>query len=141
MAINTAVILGRLTAKPELRNTLNGKSVVSFTVAVNKPYNKDNEHPESNFIECVAWSHTAEFIAKYFDKGDAIAVSGRLDTYNYTDKNDVKRKTTQIIVENAEFASGKSGRKDKQNDTGIENNEDDDTDVIGNSEDDEDVPF
>ena len=79
MALNNVVIVGRLTKDVELKQA--GESTVAnFTLAVDKPYNKEKEHPEANWIDCVAWNKTAEFISKYFTKGKKIGVTGSLQT-------------------------------------------------------------
>lgn len=107
MISNHVVLIGRLTRDVEMRTTQTGKSVASFTVAVNKPYNKEHEHPEADFFRCTVWEKTAEFIAKYFKKGDKIAVSGRLTNQEYEDKEGKKQKSTEIVVEEAEFVEKK----------------------------------
>ena len=78
MALNTVVIVGRLAKDIELKQTPTGKTVTNFTVAVDKPYNKDNDHPEANWIDCIAWEKTAEFLAKYFKKGSKVGIAGSL---------------------------------------------------------------
>lgn len=105
------MIMGRLTADPELKQTQSGISSCRFTVAVNRKFtNKDTGEREADFINCQAWRQTAEFISKYFAKGQMIAVEGTLRTGSYTDKNysDVTHYTTDVLVENAEFCGSKS---------------------------------
>ena len=84
--INNVTIMGRLTAAPELKSTQSGKLVTSFAVAVERAYKGANEERQTDFIDCVAWSGTAEFISKYFHKGSLIAIVGRLQTRTYEDK-------------------------------------------------------
>lgn len=108
MALNKFICIGRLTADVEIRKTQTGKSVASFTLAVDKPYNKNNEHPEANFIDCVAWEKSAEFISKYFTKGSRIAIAGSLQTRNYEDKEGKKRKVTEVLVESVDFVDKKA---------------------------------
>lgn len=108
MALNTVVLMGRITADPELRSTQNGISVTSFTLAVDKPYNKENQHPEANFIDCTAWRNTAEFVTKYFSKGSRMIVEGSLQTRGYEDKEGKKRKATEVVVDNVNFVDKKS---------------------------------
>lgn len=108
MVGNKIILIGRLTADIELKQTNNGTSVVSFSLAVQKPYNKENDHPEADFIDCVAWKTTAEFISKYFSKGSKLAVCGRLQTRTYEDKEGKKRKVTEVVVDEVDFVEKKS---------------------------------
>lgn len=102
--LNNAVIMGRLTNTPELRATPNGNKVVSFSVAVTRNYKED----QTDFIDCVAWKGTAEFISKYFRKGSMIAVVGSIQTRNYEDSNGNKRKAVEILVDEANFCGSKA---------------------------------
>lgn len=102
MISNHAVLIGRLTRDVEVRKTQSDKSVASFTIAVNKPYNKEHEHPEADFFGCVAWEAKADFISKYFKKGDKIALAGRLQTREY-EKEGVTHRTVELVVEDTEF--------------------------------------
>lgn len=108
--MNKVILTGRLTADPELRQTQGGISSCRFTVAVNRRYKKDKGGYDADFINCQAWRQTAEFISKYFAKGQMIAVEGTLRTGNYQDKKypDVTHYTTDVLVENAEFCGSKS---------------------------------
>ena len=99
MSINTAVIMGRLTADPELKTTSSGLSVLSFSVAVERNYQKEGEEKAVDFINVVAWRKTAEFVSKYFHKGSMIAVTGSLQTRSYEDKNGNKRKAFEEAKE------------------------------------------
>lgn len=108
MVGNKIILIGRLTADIELKQTNNGTSVTSFALAVQKPYNKENDHPEADFIDCVAWKTTAEFISKYFEKGSKLAVCGRLQTRTYEDKEGKKRKVTEVVVDEVDFVEKKS---------------------------------
>ena len=106
--MNSVCVMGRLVRDPELRYTQNQTPVASFTVAVDDDYSgKDGADRQADFIDCVAWRGSAEFISKYFFKGKMIGLVGRLKTRTYTDKNDVKRKTTEIVVDHAYFADSK----------------------------------
>lgn len=109
--MNCAQIIGRLTATPELKKTQSGNSVVSFTVAVNKP-KKDGEEQQANFIDCVAWKATAELIAKYFEKGSQIGIDGRLETRYYETKDGKKIKVTEINVGSVTFCEPKKNATD-----------------------------
>lgn len=102
--LNHITIMGRLTANPELRRTGTGTAVASFTVAVDRDFSKENK---TDFFNCVAWDKKGEFIANYFSKGRMIVVSGRLENREWMDKNNNKRTTAEIIVENAYFGDSK----------------------------------
>lgn len=101
--MNVAALTGRLTADPELKHTPNGIAVTSFCVAVNRR-TKDRQ---ADFIDVVAWRGTAEFVCKYFRKGQMIAVKGSIQTRNYTDRDGNKRSATEVLAENAEFCESK----------------------------------
>lgn len=108
--MNRVVIMGRLTADPELRTTQNGVSSCRFTVAVNRKFtDKSTGERQADFISCTAWRQTAEFICRYFKKGDMIAFDGTLRTGSYSDKSypEVTHYTTDVYVESAEFCGGK----------------------------------
>lgn len=113
--LNCAVIMGRLTADPELKTTNSGISVVSFCVAVDRKYQKDNEDRQADFINVTAWRQTAEFICKYFKKGQMIAVQGSIQTRSYEDKNGNKRTAVEIVADNVSFCGGKSESQNAQN--------------------------
>lgn len=110
--INSVVIMGRLTFEPELRTTPSGLSVLNFQIACDRNYQAQGEERKADFIDCQAWRQKAEFIAKYFHKGDMIALEGSIQTDNFTDKNGNNRKTVTISVSNASFCGSK---KDKPN--------------------------
>lgn len=105
--LNVVVIMGRLTAQPELRTTNSGISVTSFSVAVNRSYSKDGNN-QTDFINCVAWRNNAEFITKYFGKGQMIAIKGSLQQSNYTDKDGNKRTAYDVVVDSADFCGSKA---------------------------------
>ena len=108
--MNNVILMGRLTADPELRQTQSGISSCRFTIAVNRKFkNKDTDQYEADFISCVAWRQTAEFVSRYFSKGSMICVSGSLRTGSYTDKNhsDVTHYTTDVFVDCVEFTGEK----------------------------------
>lgn len=108
--MNKVILIGRLTADPELRQTQSGISSCRFTVAVNRKYaDKDTGERQADFITCVAWRQTAEFISKYFSKGKMIALEGSLRTGSYQDRNhsDVTHYTTDLYVDNVEFCGDK----------------------------------
>ena len=100
--MNKVVLLGRLAADPELRQTPNGISVTSFTIAVDRQYSKGSDR-QTDWIDIVAWRNTAEFVCKYFQKGSPIIVEGSIQTRTYDDKNGQKRKAVEIQADNIEF--------------------------------------
>lgn len=103
--VNNINLMGRITRDPELRSTNAGTSVVDFVLAVDRDYTtKDGSERQTDFIECVAWKSTAEFIAKHFPKGSLISVVGRLQVRNWTDKDGNKRRKYEVEVEKAYFA-------------------------------------
>ena len=104
--LNVIALQGRLAADPELRATQNGTPVCSFTLAVQRNIKSGDEYP-TDWIDCVAWKGTAEFICKYFQKGQLIAVNGTLQTRSY-EKDGVKRKTTQVVVQSAYFCESRN---------------------------------
>lgn len=105
--LNVAVLMGRLTADPELRQTPSGISVTSFTLACDRSYAKAGTERQTDFIDIVAWRSTAEFICKYFRKGQLMAVQGSMQTRTYTDREGNKRKAFEIVADNAHFAEPK----------------------------------
>lgn len=106
--INNVVLMGRLVATPELRNTPNGIAVLSFTIAVERSFARAGEQRQADFIDCVAWRNTAEFISRYFQKGSMIAITGSIQTRTYDDKNGNKRKAFEIVVDQASFCGSKA---------------------------------
>ena len=106
--LNCAVIMGRLTADPELRTTSSGISVTSFSVAVDRSYVRPGEERQTDFINVVAWRQTAEFVTRYFRKGSMIAVQGSIQTRNYEDKTGAKRTAVEIVADNVSFCGSKS---------------------------------
>ena len=106
--LNHITIMGRLTREPELRRTGSGIAVASFRVAVDRDYApKDGGERKADFIDCVAWRQTGEFISKYFSKGRMIVVDGRLEMRDWTDKDGNKRTSAEIVVANAYFGDSK----------------------------------
>ena len=105
--LNVAVIMGRLAADPELRHTPNGVAVTSFTLAVDRSYARAGTERQTDWIDVVAWRQTAEFVCKYFTKGQLMAVTGSIQTRNYEDRNGNKRKAVEIQATEVNFASSK----------------------------------
>ena len=106
--LNHIVIMGRLTRDPELRRTGSGIAVASFSVAVERDFGgRDGGEKETDFIDCVAWRQTGEFVSKYFTKGRMIVVSGRLQIRSWTDKDGNKRRTAEVVADNVYFGDSK----------------------------------
>ena len=106
--LNHITIMGRLTRDPELRRTGTGIAVASFTVAVDRDFGgRDGGERETDFIDCVAWRQTGEFVSKYFTKGSMIVVSGRLQIRSWTDKEGNKRRTAEVVADNCYFGESK----------------------------------
>ena len=114
--LNHITIMGRLTRDPELRRTGSGVAVANFTVAVDRDFSsKDGGEKETDFIDCVAWRQTGEFVSKYFTKGSMAIVSGRLQIRNYTDKDNNKRRNAEVVADSVYF--GDSKKSDQGNST------------------------
>ena len=112
--MNVAVISGNLTKDIDLKTTPNGVSTCSFTVAVRRAYkNADGEYG-TDFINCVAWRSNADFISKYFKKGQGIAIKGNIQTRTWDDQEGKRHYATEVIVEQADFLGGKNGDSSKQ---------------------------
>ena len=106
--LNHITIMGRLTRDPELRRTGSGVAVASFTLAVDRDFSpKDGSDRETDFIDCVAWRQTGEFVSKYFAKGRMAVVSGRLQIRTWNDKDGNKRRTAEIVADNVYFGDSK----------------------------------
>jgi single-strand DNA-binding protein len=119
--LNTITIMGRLTRDPELRRTGTGVAVASFTVAVDRDFaDKQSGEKETDFIDCVAWRQTGEFVSKYFSKGKMIVVKGRLEIRKWTDKDGNQRRSAEVVAENCYFAESK---RDSGDNTGFANTE------------------
>lgn len=108
--LNHITVMGRLTKDPELRRTNSGVAVTSFTIACDRDYSgKDSSEKETDFLDCVAWRQTGEFVAKHFGKGRMICVSGRLQIRAWSDKDGNKRRVAEIVADNCYFADSKPG--------------------------------
>jgi single-strand DNA-binding protein len=105
--LNKVILGGRLTADPELKSTQNGISVLAFSIAVSRKAGKDKPQ-ETDFITCVAWRQTAEFINRYFKKGSSICVTGYLQVRKWEDQNGQKRSATDVVVDEALFVDSKN---------------------------------
>lgn len=137
--MNNISLIGRLTANPELKNTQNGNSVTSFTLAVERAFSSKDQERQTDFINCVAWRQTAEFVAKYFSKGIRIALTGSLQSRQFTDKEGNKRTAFEVVADHVFFADGKSAATSNQQPAqptfAAQNN--DFEEIVG----DEDLPF
>lgn len=126
--LNHIVLMGRLTRDPELRMTQSGKPVASFSLAVERDFQKD----VTDFIDVVAWNRTAEFVNSFFNKGQLVAVTGSLQIRDWTDKNGNKRRSAEVIAEHVYFAEPKRQAEEATPST---------TDFFPLTEDDTDLPF
>ncbi|UOO38487.1 single-stranded DNA-binding protein [Oscillospiraceae bacterium CM] len=110
--MNQVVLMGRLTRDPELRHTQTGTAVSSFSLAVDRGFaSKDGGERQTDFIDIVAWRNTAEFVSKYFVKGQMAAVTGRLQIRDWTDKDGNKRRSAEVIADNIYFTDSKKSRE------------------------------
>ena len=105
--LNQIILMGRLARDPELRRTQSGLPVASFTLAVERDRSNKGQEKQTDFIDIVAWRNTAEFVSKYFTKGQLVAVSGRLQIREWTGDNDSKHKVAEVVADNVYFAEGK----------------------------------
>lgn len=110
--LNEILLMGRLTRDPELKQA-GSANVANFTLAVDRDYKPDGGERECDFIDCVAWRHTADFVSKYFGKGQLAVVKGRLQVRNWEDKDGNKRRTSEVVVDQIYFAGSKSERSEQ----------------------------
>ena len=115
--LNHIILMGRLTRDPELRHTQSGTPVASFTLAVERDRAPQGSEKATDFIDIVAWRSTAEFVSKYFTKGQLVAVSGRLQIRDWKDKNGSNRRSAEILADSVYFAEGKRDGTQKSNST------------------------
>ena len=108
--MNSICLMGRLTGDPELKTTQSGVSVTSFSVAVDRAYRSKDQERQTDFINCVAWRQTAEFISRYFRKGQRIALQGSLQSRRYTANDGSQRTVYEVVVDNAFFCESKGGQ-------------------------------
>ena len=139
--LNKIVLMGRMTADPELKRTNGGTSVTSFTIAVDRDFKSRNGEKETDFVNCVAWRGTAEFISKNFHKGSMAVVAGSLQSHQY-EKNGDKRTAWEVLVESMYFAdSKKSESSQQQNDNFASLNSKVNQEFAPISEEDGELPF
>ena len=110
-SLNKVILIGHLTADPELKQTPTGVSVTSFSIGVTRRFQRQGEQPQSDFINIVAWRSTAEFITKYFRKGSAICICGSIQTRSWTANDGSKRYATEVVADEASFVERKSEGK------------------------------
>lgn len=110
MAINTVVLMGRLTYPPELKSTATGKSVTRFQLAVDRTYQPKGQEKQADFIDCVAFDKTAEFVHNYFSKGSMLALTGSIQTNTFTDKDGNNRKSIEVVANNVSFCEKKEAK-------------------------------
>lgn len=116
--LNKVILMGRLTAVPELKTTQSGNSVTSFRIAVERNYAKQGEERKADFIDIVCWRQTAEFVCRYFTKGSMIALEGQLQTRTYQAKDGSNRHVTEVVADNVSFTGERrdnSGGNNHQN--------------------------
>ena len=119
MAFNKVILIGNLTADPELKQTPAGVPVVSFTIAVQRRFAKPDDAQQADFINIVAWRQTAEFVSRYFTKGRSILVCGAIQSRNYTDQNGQKRYVTEVVADEVSFVDRRpDGQQQRGNDNG-----------------------
>ena len=137
--INTVVLMGRLTADPELKTTQSGFSVTSFSIAVERNYAPKGQERQTDFINVVAWRQTAEFVCKYFDKGQMIAVEGSIQARKYQDKNGNNRVAVEVVANQVSFCGSKSegGTRNQEASNPLDVDTDDDFEDLP----DDDLPF
>lgn len=142
--INNVVIMGRLTFEPELRATPSGVAVVRIQIAVDRQYQAKGEERKADFIDITAWRQTADFISRYFHKGDMIAVEGSIQTENFTDKDGKKRKSVTVVANNVSFCGSKA-KGDTNNPAfsqpSVDDNNAEINDFIEIIDDNDDLPF
>ncbi len=118
--MNKVVLVGRLTKDPEIRSTSSGITTANFTVAANRNFKNKDGNYEADFLPCVAFRNTAEFISKYFKKGNMICLDGRVQTRNYDAEDGTKRYVTEIVVENVEFGGGNNKNEENESETSLD---------------------
>jgi len=112
MSLNKAIIMGRLTKDPELRKTQGGISVTTFTLAVDRDFKAQDGSKETDFINCVAWRNTGEFVAKNMRKGSMAIAEGRIQVRSYTDKAGNKRTATEVVADRVYFGESRADREE-----------------------------
>ena len=119
--MNKIILIGRLTKDPELRYTQSGTAVASFTLAVDRRFSNQSGEREADFVNCVAWQKSAEFVAQYFQKGKQMALEGRLQVRSYDGNDGQKRWVTEVVAEQIEFVGSKHDNNSNQGGGGTGN--------------------
>lgn len=114
---NKVILIGRLTADPELKTTTSGIPVTSFSIAVGRRYAKETDEVKADFINIVCWRKSAEFVARYFNKGKSILVEGQLQSRSYTANDGSKRYVTEVVADNVSFVESANASRDRQEGT------------------------
>lgn len=138
--LNSVCLMGRLTADPELKSTQSGVSVCSFRIAVDRAYQPKGQEKQTDFINIVTWRGTAEFVSRYFRKGQLVAVQGSIQTSQYTDRDGNKRTAFDVVADNVFFAEKKAESGETKQGAGYDHSPDiqgDFEEIIG----DESLPF
>ncbi len=138
--LNSVCLMGRLTADPELKSTQSGVSVCNFRIAVDRTYQPKGQEKQTDFINIVTWRGTAEFVSRYFRKGQLVAVQGSIQTSQYTDRDGNKRTTFDVVADNVFFAEKKAESGETKQGAGYDHSPDiqgDFEEIIG----DESLPF
>lgn len=117
--LNRVIMMGRLTAEPECKNTQSGATFCRFTIAVDRDFADKDGNRQADFFGILAWKGTADFVSKYFHKGQMIAVQGRLQTGTYVDKEGVTRKSWDIVADQVYFAEGKRDNSNQQSNKNV----------------------
>ncbi len=113
--INRVILVGRLTKDPALRKTASGTSVVSFTVACNRRFSGQNQEQQADFINCVAWRQTADFLSQYAAKGNLVGVEGRIQTRSYDDQTGKRVWVTEVVADNVQMLESRAAREARPN--------------------------
>ena len=135
--LNSVCLMGRLVADPELRQTPSGVSVCSFRIAVDRTYQPKGQEKQTDFINIVTWRSTAEFVSRYFRKGQLVAVQGSIQTSQYTDRDGNKRTTFDVVADNVFFAEKKAESGETKQGAGYDHSPDiqgDFEEIMGNDE-------
>ena len=135
--LNSVCLMGRLTADPELKSTQSGVSVCSFRIAVDRTYQPKGQEKQTDFINIVTWRGTAEFVSRYFRKGQLVAVQGSIQTGQYTDRDGNKRTTFDVVADNVFFAEKKAESGETKQGAGYDHSPDiqgDFEEIMGNDE-------
>lgn len=135
--LNSVCLMGRLTADPELKSTQSGVSVCSFRIAVDRTYTPKGQEKQTDFINIVTWRSTAEFVSRYFRKGQLVAVQGSIQTSQYTDRDGNKRTAFDVVADNVFFAEKKAESGETKQGAGYDHSPDiqgDFEEIMGNDE-------